>query len=289
MQFRQYTDVQAFYRDVRGVLLRHEAQNILPLGNLMIGFAGNDTAGWRDPAHWLMAAVSDGADIRLTALMTPPHNLTLYATDNRIDDSALACLAGGLAQAGVSVPGVTTEKALAERFTQAYTQTMRLGHKVLVNQRIYELTRVNPAIHSPDGLRLARESDMAFLPDWFAGFHRDCFGPSGNMPDFAADSRYHVASQKLYILEDHGVPVSMAKISREMQTVCCVGYVYTPPSFRGRGYATACVAGVSRAVLSGGYSKCALYTDLANPVSNSIYQKIGYTPICDSLQIAFVP
>ena len=288
MRCKVYTDVAAFYRDVHDVLMRHEAQNIVLLGNLMIGYAGNDKAGWRDPAHWLMAAVSDGAGIRLTALMTPPHHLTLYATDNQFDDSALTCLIDGLAEAGISVPGVTTEKALAERFAQAYTQAKRLRHKVLVNQRIYELARVNPEIPSAGLLRPARDSDLAFLPYWFSGFHSDCFGQAADLPEIAADSRYHIASGKLYILEDGGTPVSMAKISRELETVCCISYVYTPPYFRGRGYATACVAGVSRTVLDRGYSKCALYTDLANPVSNSIYQKIGYTPICDSLQIAFV-
>jgi predicted GNAT family acetyltransferase len=28
-------------------------------------------------------------------------------------------------------------------------------------------------------------------------------------------------------------------------------------------------------------------TDLANPTSNSIYQKIGYVPICDSVMLKF--
>jgi len=287
MRFQLYTDVKAFYRDTCGVLMRHEAQNVLPLGNLMIGCAGRDREGWRDPANWLMAAVSDDTGVRLTALMTPPHNLTLYATDNRFDDSVLICLIDGLNAAGIVLPGVTTEKALAGRFAGLYTDANSLKSRVLVNQRIYELTQVNPAIPSAGSLRLARESDMAFLPYWFAGFQSDCFGRDCNIAAIAADARYHAGTRKLYILEDAGTPVSMAKLNREMQTVGCIGFVYTPPYFRGRGYASACVAGVSRRILEAGYRKCALYTDLANPISNSIYQKIGYTPICDSLQIAF--
>jgi predicted GNAT family acetyltransferase len=88
-------------------------------------------------------------------------------------------------------------------------------------------------------------------------------------------------------LEDGGMPVSMAKISRELQTVCVVGMVYTPPYFRGRGYATSCVAAVSQFGLDRVYKKCVLYTDLANPTSNSIYMKIGYRPICDSINVMF--
>jgi predicted GNAT family acetyltransferase len=96
-----------------------------------------------------------------------------------------------------------------------------------------------------------------------------------------------VSSGKLHILEDNGVPVSMAKITREMRTACGVGFVFTPPYFRGKWYATSCVAAVSRLILGRGFAKCVLYTDLANPTSNSIYQKIGYVPICDSLEIKF--
>jgi predicted GNAT family acetyltransferase len=32
-----------------------------------------------------------------------------------------------------------------------------------------------------------------------------------------------------------------------------------------------------------------LFTDLANPTSNSIYQKIGYRPVFDICEIEFTP
>ena len=34
--------------------------------------------------------------------------------------------------------------------------------------------------------------------------------------------------------------------------------------------------------------RCALFTDLANPTSNSIYQAVGYAPVADAAQIDFV-
>jgi len=33
---------------------------------------------------------------------------------------------------------------------------------------------------------------------------------------------------------------------------------------------------------------CFLYTDLANPTSNKIYMDIGWEPVCDSIDYAFV-
>lgn len=85
MQFKLYTDVHEFYIDIYDVLMRHEAQNLIPLGNIIIGHEGKDKTDWRDPVNWLMATISDAKGIQLTAIMTPPHNITLYATDNKIN------------------------------------------------------------------------------------------------------------------------------------------------------------------------------------------------------------
>jgi len=287
VRFQQYRDVRTFYRDIYPVLMRHEAQNLVPLGNVVIGYEGKDKTGWRDPVNWFMAAVTDGAVIRLTAVMTPPHNLTLYATDNRYDGETVACLVNGLLEAGVPVPGVMTESRLAEDFARTYTASKSIGYQIHKRQRIYELTAVSPAIPAIGTLRPAKESDMAFIPYWLEAFNGDCTGGDYRVQNDAENYRYFIDPQRLFILEDGGTPVSMAKTVREIQTVCGVSYVYTPPYFRSKGYATACVAAVSRVILERGFTKCVLYTDLANPISNSIYQKIGYTPICDSLEIRF--
>ena len=287
MVFKLYSDVKPFYQDVYDVLMRHEAQNLVPLGNVIMGNEGGDKAGWRDPVNWFMAAVSDGMGVRLTAVMTPPYHLTLYATDNQFDGDVLALLVEGIIGTGFSIHGVMTENVLAEGFAKTYAAAKGIKHRIHKSQRIYELSRVNPNIPSVGALRLAQESDMAFLPYWDAGFHTDCFGSAPPIQDHAGDSRLAISSGKLYILEDRGTPVSMAKMSREMRTVCGVGNVYTPPYFRGRGYASSCVAAISRLILERGFAKCVLYTDLANLISNGIYQRIGYKPVCDSLDIVF--
>ncbi|MCL2573235.1 MAG: GNAT family N-acetyltransferase [Defluviitaleaceae bacterium] len=99
--------------------------------------------------------------------------------------------------------------------------------------------------------------------------------------------RPHITGGDLYILEVDGIAVSMAKITRQSQNVAGIGYVYTPPYLRGKGYASSVTAQISELCLDAGKKSCVLYTDLANPTSNSIYQRIGYVPICDSLDIKF--
>jgi predicted GNAT family acetyltransferase len=71
-------------------------------------------------------------------------------------------------------------------------------------------------------------------------------------------------------------------------TVVRVGPVYTPPERRGSGYASALVAATSSAALADGH-RCILYTDLANPVSNSIYRALGYRAVAEGLRYRFDP
>ncbi|WFR61715.1 GNAT family N-acetyltransferase [Paenibacillus amylolyticus] len=288
MQFKLYTDVHEFYRDTYEVLMRHEAQNMIPLGNIIIGHEGKDKTDWRDPVNWLMVTISDDTGIQLTALMTPPHNVTLYATDNVINAEAISCLIEGLQ--GHEIPGVITEKNLAEYFAKEYTKRKGIAFITTMSQRIYELTAVNPYIQKLGRVRLLNEKDIHFFPYWVEAFSAAAsYGKTEmSIPQDPEPYLYRIASKKLYILEDdNGIPVSMAGYTREMETAIGVAFVYTPPYERRKGYATSIVAQISQLALDKGFTKCVLYTDLANSTSNKIYQKIGYKPICDSLQLKF--
>jgi predicted GNAT family acetyltransferase len=57
--------------------------------------------------------------------------------------------------------------------------------------------------------------------------------------------------------------------------------VYTPAPLRGRGYAGAVTVEASRAALTAGATDVVLFTNVANPTSNALYQKIGYRPVTD--------
>jgi predicted GNAT family acetyltransferase len=68
-----------------------------------------------------------------------------------------------------------------------------------------------------------------------------------------------------------------------------VGPVYTPPSDRGHGFASAVTAAASQAQLDQGRRFVFLFTDLTNPTSNKIYQAIGYEPVIDIDQWSLEP
>ena len=94
--------------------------------------------------------------------------------------------------------------------------------------------------------------------------------------------------KSFYVLCKDGILLTMAKKAGTTPTGQLVNYVYTPPELRRNGYATECVAKLSKQLLEEGNKYCFLFTDLGNPTSNSIYQKIGYRPIIDENHYKFI-
>jgi predicted GNAT family acetyltransferase len=83
-----------------------------------------------------------------------------------------------------------------------------------------------------------------------------------------------------------GVPTSLAARQRTTAGAARIGPVYTPPEHRRHGYGAAVTAACTRDALRSA-DGVVLFTDLANPVSNSIYQQIGYLPVTDRAVIRF--
>ena len=274
----QYSCAQNFYRDVADALAADEVVNNLPLGILIRGVNGDAKP------DWFMARVEGADACELVALMTPPRNLILASENRAVPDTALRLLAEHMAENGILPPGVVAETELASGFARAFSEASGKKAETATKERLYRLDRVEdvPVIGK---MRLAVERDMHFLPFWMKAFTDECFHE--NAPLDAGSARWCVERGTMYILEDDGVPVSMAGSSRQLPRGRAVGPVYTPPYLRGKGYATACVALLSRLILERGNDYCTLFTDLDNPVSNSIYQKIGYQPISDFREIKF--
>jgi predicted GNAT family acetyltransferase len=134
----------------------------------------------------------------------------------------------------------------------------------------------------PGHLAPARREDTDTLVSWIKGFSEDT-GEEGNPEDILEAG---LKNHTLFVWHDRK-PVSMAASSRPTPNGICVNLVYTPPELRKQGYATATVSALSRMLLERGKSFCSLYTDLANPTSNSIYQKIGYRPVLDCYHYRF--
>jgi hypothetical protein len=147
---------------------------------------------------------------------------------------------------------------------------------------------VNDVPERPGELIPIQEAHLELLTDWLIGFSEVIPEEPWARTEARERAERWVADRVGYLWHD-GEPKSMARRARPAGNGITVTGVYTPPAFRRQGYATTCVAALSRLLLAEGYQYCTLYTDLSNPTSNSIYQKIGYRPVRASAMIEFVP
>ena len=278
MRIATYPDAGSFLDVAQNYLEKDEALNNLPLG---LACRLRDQESVDPPPLYLTAADDDG--LVLAALMTPPHNLILYSDRS---DPGLSELVHHLVPSTWTVPGILGPADLAGRFARAWEEATDRTSRIKTRLRVYQLTSVEHRSSAPGHFRAATPTDVDLLARWSRDFGLAIDEPRGNLEEITPAVLNRIAAGNLFIWED-GKPVSMAAYSRPTSHGTAINEVYTPPEFRSRGYATACVAALSQHQLDRGHIFCALFADLDNPISNSVYQKIGYRPVGDFDQIEF--
>jgi hypothetical protein len=240
----------------------------------------------RNPGHYAAGAplfgwwTSEGA-VRGAFLHTPPFPVLLSAVP---PDAAADLAARTLA--GRPLAGVNGHEQSAAAFAAAWSESADREAVVHLRTRLYRLDELAWPNPLPDGEpRTPGDKDAALLAQWFEAFSTEVNEMAG--ADHAAAVRDRLSYGGLTLWESGGMPVCVAGVTRQVADMVRVGPVYTPPPWRGRGYASAATAEVSRAALAAGAQEVLLYTDLTNPVSNSIYQRIGYRAVEDRVVLAF--
>jgi GNAT superfamily N-acetyltransferase len=178
----------------------------------------------------------------------------------------------------------TTAPSFAAAWERRTGQPARVGRR----SRLYRLGRLLPPDPgAPGRARVATAADSGLLLDWLEAFGREADGGGG--PDLQRTVADRLSYGGLTLWETAGGPVSMAGVTRAVAGQARVGPVYTPPERRGQGFGGAVTAAVSQAAKDAGVGEVLLYTDLANPTSNALYQRLGYEPVSDSVQLLFLP
>jgi uncharacterized protein len=277
MLVRSHHDPREFLELVEPFLVAREVENSLPLG---IARQFVDTA----THDGLMFSVESGTDVVAVAVKSPKRNVVMTAAP----ELAVRALAEYLFAYALPVPGVNAPDIAARQFASLWHALSGETMTERTRLRLFEIRALSPAIPAPPpgAIRFATLDDAGLVEHWLCAF----------IDEATHDRHDHVrervaraigANHVALWTDEGGEPTSMAAVTRRSPRGSTIAWVYTPPDRRGKGYATACVAGLSRRELAGGREFCTLYTDLANPTSNAIYARIGYQPVCDWLDATF--
>lgn len=279
MEIRRFAGVDAFYRHTETFYAAHEAENNLPLGILTTRLAQPASV---EPDIYLATAERDG-EIVAAAVRTPPYNLVLSLIPNAdLRAPAIAALVENTRAVYGAMRGVLGPAAEAQAFAQQWQRRAGGAYHIGVRERSYQLDAVVPVKDVSGTMRRATEADRDLLIHWYDAFNHEAM-PDGihQNPAQWVDAMLSSPVRDLFLWEDGGERVTLVGHSGNTPHGARVGPVYTPPPLRRRGYASACTAAASQALLDAGRRFCFLFTNLANPTANHIYQTIGYRPVCD--------
>ena len=279
MTVRSYSSINEYLDENLHFLEKKEAVN-----NLLIGIPSSLKNIKDLHPYPVLLSVLNGNEVVFTSVQTPPKNLLIYGLEKSCA-LAIEQLIDFILKNKITLPGVIGPKNIATVFAEKWRVKKQAEWKVNFEQLVYRLDKMEKIKYVNGFLRKATMQELDFLAEWAYFFTKEAMG-DGDRKEAAERTKNTIKKGNLFLWENGGKVVSMAGVSRPTRNGITVNYVYTPKKYRGYGYATSCVAKLSERMLEK-YRFCTLFTDQANPTSNSIYLKIGYKPIEEFRQINF--
>jgi GNAT superfamily N-acetyltransferase len=278
MAWTTTNSLDTFLGTVGEYLRSNPVQHNLPLTILeSLRQSGPDAFGDSPPVFGWHERDSGGVDGAF--LQTPPFPVLAA----RLPDGSAGSFVDLLTSGAVQPIGANLDASDEASFTAAWQRATGAGVSVHMRSRLFRLgSLVRPDPFPRGAARVADQGDTDLLADWAVAFGTET-GSGG------ADPRRRIADRLSHrgfmFWEADGVPVAMASLSRNVAGVVRVQAVYTPPEHRRRGYGGAVTTAMSQAALDAGAAEVVLFTDLANPTSNALYQRLGYRPVSDRVQL----
>jgi uncharacterized protein len=276
----RYAEAEEFLSWAGPFLAVREAEH-----NLILGLAGRLRVAplpYGHPAY--LATVERDEEVVAAAMRTPPHNLIVSEAG---DEDAVDAIAADVQSDTARLPGLLAPKAVAARFVDTWRRLTGASAELVLAERIHRAERARPPEGIPGRMRGYDPADRELLLDWFGAFVEEALPPVPAAEDAAGILERRLAEPEggVVLWEDRQ-PVTVAGFGGPTPNGIRVGPVYTPPELRRRGYGSALVGALTERLLER-HRFCFLFTDLANPTSNSIYARVGYEPVTDVDQWAF--
>ncbi|KAJ3211027.1 hypothetical protein HK099_008108 [Clydaea vesicula] len=186
----------------------------------------------------------------------------------------------------ISFELIIGSKQIVHSLIKHYDLNVKIKHHSLIYE--CEVPKEPKYLLSGCRLRKADVNDIELISFWFFSFsveslkQHDASDYEKLKPTYLKHSRDFIEKEKMYICEikdgDKYVPVSMAAKNRKLKNFVAISYVYTPPEFRRKSYASNGVFLIVKECLGDGY-KCCLFANKFFPTANKIYQDIGFVAV----------
>ena len=219
MEFRKYEDIKEFADDTLELLTEKEWLNNLIVGNIEFGLEnGMDS-------DWILATVKENNKIELIMLLRRPWHLVMYSpTDNKSED-LYKYAAEQIYNIEKNLPGVNTEKNVAQMFSKYYCQLANIDPKKEVPMRILLIEKLEEQkVRDDVTFRKATLEDKPILKKFIYDFHVEALHEELSDEKLEAEfNKYYAEENNCYfVLEKDGKIVSQTVSSRRLKKGKCV-------------------------------------------------------------------
>jgi len=258
---REFTDLAAPFLSAPAI------ENTMLLANL-------PSFATQEDGHSVLCLVMENGRPCLAATATPPFPFLISTGEA----ASIPILVGGLIEQQVAVAGVFGRTDLADIFRRVW-QTGTGQHLGLGLSVDLHATRQSPLASATRGrLRQAEQEDRETVIAFCEGFAQDPRMSPAERAGARADAEKRMERGELFLWDDSGTK-SIAAYKESISTGGRLNLVYTPPEFRRRGYASACVAALTRLRFERGWDWCALFIDTSDPAASRMYRNLGFREV----------
>lgn len=236
-----------------------------------------------EPSFWWVS--TESGDVAGAASWTPPYALLVSSLPDEAASGLASAMIERAAAIGIRPPGVNGPEAAAGAVAAAWAAATgdRIERERLI--LLNELEHLVDVPVPPGARRTATLDDVPLLAQWLEAFGAEVDVIIGANARVTAERTVRAGGFEVWIDDAQTVCVVGSRVAAR---VLRVGPVYTPPEHRNHGYARRLTYEVTASMLARpGVDRAMLFTDAANPVSNSIYRQAGYAPRGRHVEIEF--
>lgn len=199
-------------------------------------------------------------DKKLIAIKVEPFNLLLYG-----HRECLGELLDYIKKNEYELNGIMCPTILGDNLTKMYAYKLSIGLDFMEAKE--------KTIESSSLVMKANMDDLDEIYNMSFCFYKDC-----GLPDIPNKEKIQSKIDHYRIIKVNDVIVAMAAYSKDTENSEKIMNVYTKDEYRGKGYAKAIVNNLKNEILDKGLI-ATLNVDQANPISNHIYQSIGFKKV----------
>jgi hypothetical protein len=219
------------------------------------------------PPYWFGGVETDDKIIGC-GIHARPDGMLL----TEVPDVALPYMIESLGSLGNGLRRVYGPVKTVEMFADLWCEKFNVARQLQSRWHIYRVSQLNPQLTNAQGnLRPGENSDLGLVREWGHAYGKERPAPL-DVADFMSRK---LESGDLYIWEN-GNPMTLITLSGRTDHGIRISAVYTPPEYRGHGYASAAVTAVSQSMLDAGDVQWITLSAEIDDPAERIYKRLGY-------------